>query len=102
MPETFYRTGNYNADHTTFGEVSFTLNRLLNECGYSTRSHNQSIYSDFREIIKSEIINKGFGSCSADVFSISPSDTFFLYPKRKIYFSRKIILYGSVSVNSRR
>ncbi len=99
MPETFYRTGNYNADHTTFGEVSFTLNRLLNECGYSTRSHNQSIYSDFREIIKSEIINKGFGSCSADVFSISPSDTFTisLSEKKNLFFSKDNFVRVSIS-----
>ena len=41
----------------TFGQISLTLNHLLEECGYSTKSHNKSIYSDFREIIKTEIIN---------------------------------------------
>ena len=29
----------------TFGQVALTLNQLLEECGYSTKSHNKSIYS---------------------------------------------------------
>lgn len=73
-----------------FGEVSFTLNKLLNECGYSTKSHNQSIYSDFREIIKTEIINKGFATCNVDIFTISPTDTFTicLSDKKNLFFSK--------------
>lgn len=39
----------------TFGQVSLTLNDLLQECGYSTRTNNKSIYSDFREVIKQKL-----------------------------------------------
>ena len=55
-----------------FGEVSFTLNKLLDECGYSTKTHNTSIYSDFKNIIKTEIIDKGFASCNEDIIKINP------------------------------
>ena len=58
----------------TFGQVTLTLNRLLEECGYSTKSHNKSIYSDFREIIKTEIINKGYATCDIDIFTVNPSE----------------------------
>lgn len=74
----------------TFGEVNLTLNKLLNECGYSTKSHNQSIYSDFREIIKTEIINKGFAMCNTDIFTVSPTDIFTisLSEKKNLFFSK--------------
>ena len=62
----------------TFGQVALTLNDLLKECGYSTNSNNKSIYSDFREIIKTEIINKGYASCSTDIFVVKPNDLFYL------------------------
>lgn len=74
----------------TFGEISFTLNKLLNECGYSTKSHNQSIYSDFRKIIKTEIINKGFAVCNSDIFMISPSEMFTIKmsEKKNLFYSK--------------
>lgn len=62
----------------TFGQVTLTLNDLLQEIGYSTKTNNKSIYSDFREIIKTEIINKGYASCSADIFVVKPNDLFYL------------------------
>lgn len=62
----------------TFGQVSLTLNNLLQECGYSTRTNNKSIYSDFREIIKTEIINKGYATCNIDIFTVKPNDMFYL------------------------
>mgnify|MGYP000678793003 CR=1 FL=1 len=60
----------------TFGQI--TLNDLLQELGYSTKTNNKSIYSDFREIIKTEIINKGYASCNKDIFVIKPNDLFYL------------------------
>lgn len=62
----------------TFGQITLTLNQLLKECGYSTKSHNKSIYSDFREIIKTEIINKGYATCNVDIFTVNPNEMFFL------------------------
>lgn len=62
----------------TFGQVTLTLNRLLYECGYSTKSHNKSIYSDFREIIKTEIINKEYATCGVDIFTVNPNEMFSL------------------------
>lgn len=62
----------------TFGQVALTLNDLLQEFGYSTKTNNKSIYSDFREIIKTEIINKGYASCNKDIFVIKPNDLFYL------------------------
>lgn len=62
----------------TFGQITLTLNDLLQEFGYSTKTNNKSIYSDFREIIKTEIINKGYASCNKDIFIIKPNDLFHL------------------------
>ena len=62
----------------TFGQISLTLNNLLQECGYSTRTNNKSIYSDFREIIKTEIINEGYATCNTDIFTVKPNDMFYL------------------------
>ena len=62
----------------TFGQVYMTLNDLLKECGYSTKSNNKSIYSDFREIIKTELINKGYATCNVDIFVVKPTDMFCL------------------------
>lgn len=61
-----------------FGEVSFTLNKLMEECGYSTKSHNDSIYSDFRRIIKEEIIDKGFAHSDDDIITIKPTNVYTL------------------------
>jgi len=74
----------------TFGEISLTLNRLLTECGYSTKSHNQSIYKDFRTIIKNEIVSKGFGKIDEDVMKIPPSAIFTISLSRDkpIFFSK--------------
>lgn len=75
----------------TFGEVSFTLNKLLNECGYSTNSHNSSIYDDFRNIISKEIISKGYASSQDDIMKISPSNiyTMTLSYNKLIFYSDK-------------
>lgn len=74
----------------TFGQVTLTLNRLLEECGYSTKSHNKSIYSDFREIIKTEIINKGYANCEVDIFTVNPNEMFSLQlsDKKNIFYSK--------------
>lgn len=62
----------------TFGEISFTLKKLLEECGYSTKSHNSSIYLSFRKIIQNEIIKKGFAVSDEDILSISPTSLYTL------------------------
>lgn len=74
----------------TFGQVTLTLNRLLEECGYSTNSHNKSIYSDFREIIKTEIINKGYATCDVDIFTVNPTEMFSLQlsDKKNIFYTK--------------
>ena len=82
----------------TFGEINLTLNSLLEECGYSTRSHNKSIYSDFREIIKTEIINKGYATCSTDIFTVNPTEMFSLQlsDKKNIFYTKDNFVQFSV------
>lgn len=82
----------------TFGQVTLTLNRLLEECGYSTKSHNKSIYFDFREIIKTEIINKGYATCDIDIFTVNPSEIFSLQlsNKKKIFYTKDNFVQFSV------
>lgn len=83
----------------TFGQVALTLNDLLKECGYSINSNNKSIYSDFREIIKTEIINKGYASCSTDIFVVKPSDLFYLQLsyKNNIFFTKDNFVQITIS-----
>lgn len=82
----------------TFGQVTLTLNRLLKECGYSTKSHNKSIYSDFREIIKTEIINKGYATCDVDIFIVNPTEIFSLQlsEKKNIFYTKDNFVQFSV------
>lgn len=82
----------------TFGQVTLTLNRLLEECGYSTKSHNKSIYSDFREIIKTEIINKGYATCDVDIFTVNPTEMFLLQlsDKKNIFYTKDNFVQFSV------
>ena len=82
----------------TFGQVTLTLNRLLEECGYSTKSHNKSIYSDFREIIKTEIINKGYANCDVDIFTVNPNEIFSLQlsDKKNIFYSKDSFVQLSI------
>ena len=82
----------------TFGQVTLTLNRLLEECGYSTKSHNKSIYSDFREIIKTEIINKGYATCDIDIFTVNPSEIFSLQlsNKKNIFYTKDSFVQFSI------
>ena len=82
----------------TFGQVTLTLNRLLKECGYSTKSHNKSIYSDFREIIKTEIINKGYATCDVDIFIANPTEIFSLQlsEKKNIFYTKDNFVQFSV------
>ena len=72
-----------------FGEISFTLNKLLDECGYLTKTHNNSIYSDFRKIIQHDIIEKGFAISSFDIMTINPSSlyTLQLLPDQSLFFT---------------
>lgn len=82
----------------TFGQVSLTLNRLLEECGYSIKSHNKSIYSDFREIIKTEVINKGYANCDVDIFTVNPTEIFSLQlsDKKNIFYTKDNFVQFSV------
>ena len=83
----------------TFGQVDLTLNQLLEECGYSTKSHNKSIYSDFREIIKTEVVNKGYATCNVDIFTINPNEMFSLYmsDKKSIFFTKDNFVQLTIS-----
>ena len=82
----------------TFGEISLTLNSLLQECGYSIKSHNKSIYSDFREIIKTEIINKGYAACDVDIFTVNPTEMFSLQlsDKKNIFYTKDNFVQFSI------
>ena len=57
----------------TFREVSFTLDKLLEECGYSTNTHSKVIYDDFRTIIQEYIIGPGFAESNENILSARPS-----------------------------
>lgn len=83
----------------TFGQISLTLNNLLEECGYSTKSHNKSIYSDFREIIKTELINKGYVNCEIDIFTVNPTEMFNLQlsEKKNLFYSKDNFVQLSIS-----
>lgn len=82
----------------TFGQITLTLNKLLEECGYSTKSHNKSVYSDFREIIKTEIINKGYATCDVDIFTVNPTEIFSLQlsEKKNIFYTKDNFVQFSV------
>lgn len=82
-----------------FGEVTLTLNKLLNECGYSTKSHNDSIYSDFKRIIKEEIIDRGYGSVSEDILKVKPTSVFTinLSDKNNLFFTKDNFVQISIS-----
>lgn len=82
----------------TFGQVTLTLNRLLEECGYSTKSHNKSIYSDFREILKTEVINKGYATCDVDIFTVNPTQVFSLQlsDKKNIFYTKDSFVQFSI------
>ncbi|WP_308698618.1 hypothetical protein [uncultured Thomasclavelia sp.] len=83
----------------TFGQVSLTLNNLLEECGYSTKSHNKSIYSDFREIIKIEVLNKGYATCEVDIFTVNPTEMFVLQlsEKKSLFHTKDNFVQFSIS-----
>lgn len=83
----------------TFGQVALTLNDLLQEIGYSTKTNNKSIYSDFREIIKTELINKGYASCNTDIFVVKPNDLFYLQLsyERNVFFTEDNFVQITIS-----
>ena len=74
----------------TFGEISFTLNKLLGECGYLTKTHNNSIYSDFRLIVQQEIIEKGYATSSDNIMTVNPSGlyTLSLSTNKHLFFTK--------------
>lgn len=75
----FYLIVMYMRKHTDyFGEINTTLKKMIEECGYSSKTHNQSIYSDFRKIIQEEILDKGFASCEENILKVSPTSIFTL------------------------
>lgn len=51
--------------------VRTTLTDIVNECGYSSNSHNTSIYDDWKTIMY-ELISKEYITCSQDIMNISP------------------------------
>lgn len=72
-----------------FGEITLSINRLMEECGYSTKSHNKNSYDDFRVLIKNEILDNGYASTNSVVMEISPTAYFTiqLSTKKSIFFS---------------
>ena len=83
----------------TFGQIALTLNDLLQEIGYSTKTNNKSIYSDFREIIKTELINKGYASCNTDIFVVKPNYLFYLQLsyERNVFFTEDSFVQITIS-----
>ena len=83
----------------TFGEVTLTLNKLIDECGYSTKSHNDSIYSDFKQIIKEEIIDKKYGTVKEDILKIKPMSAFTikLSSENSLFFTKDNFVQISIA-----
>lgn len=75
-----------------FGDVHFTLYDLLEECGYSTKTHNDIVYTDLRRIIKDEILDKGYAISTDDISTIKPKG---LYKMKIIDSSLFTSLNGS-------
>lgn len=82
----------------TFGEISFTLKRLLEECGYSTNTHNSSIYTPFRKIIKNEIITRGFATSNDEIMTISPTSlyTLTMSTSKSLFFTEENFVQLSI------
>lgn len=82
-----------------FGEVSFTLEKLLKESGYKTSSNNVKMYDDFRRIIHKEIIQKGYASSNDDILTITPKKlyTMQLSDDKNIFFTNKNFVQMSIS-----
>ena len=82
-----------------FGEVTLTLKKLIDECGYSTKSHNDSVYFDFKQIIKEEIIDKGYGTTQEDILKIKPMSAFTikLSTDKNLFFTKDSFVQISIS-----
>lgn len=61
-----------------FGHVTVSLRDLISKCGYSTNSHNQNIYNDWKEIINEHLLQTGLATCSVSIESIQPTTVFCL------------------------
>lgn len=61
----------------------------MEECGYSTKSHNKASYNDFRILIKNEILDKGFASTGINMMEVAPATYFTiqLSTEKSIFFS---------------
>ena len=59
----------------TFGRVSASLDDMLSECGFSTNTHNKTIYDDFRNILN-DILSNGYASINKDIFKITTVESF--------------------------
>lgn len=56
-----------------FGLIRLSLNSLMAECGYSTKTHNKNAYDDFRNIIHNEVILKHYASSEVSIHEVAPS-----------------------------
>lgn len=75
----YYLIVMYLREHVqTFGQIDLTLTDLMKGCGYSTRTHNQKVFEDYRNIIDSCIIQDGYAICSIDISKIKPNTKFTL------------------------
>ncbi len=83
----------------TFGEVTLSINRLMEECGYSTKSHNKASYDDFRLLIKNEVMDKGYASTNINIMEISPATYFTvqLSTEKSLFFSGDEFVLFSVA-----
>jgi len=63
----------------TFGEVELTIEKLAEDCGYSTRTHNQHSFDDFRNVLQKDFIDKGYITTDVDVLSIGARKHFSIF-----------------------
>lgn len=74
----YYLIVMYLRKHTEiFGRIFVSIYELMDECGYSTKSHSKKSYDDFRQIFKREIIDKEYATTNIpNLESISPNTYF--------------------------
>lgn len=59
-----------------FGRIVMSISDLMDECGYSTKSHNVSAYDSFRQIMK-ELIDTGYiVDINCDISTVNPNKFF--------------------------
>ena len=81
----------------TFGRVSASLDDMLSECGFSTNTHNKTIYDDFRNILN-DILSNGYASINKDILKITTVESFKcqLSYEKNLFFTEEPFVFFSI------